>query len=160
MKLVSKMDAGPIYLSQKYIVQNDDNVISLREKLANIGAKMVEDNFQQISEGLITPTSQDESKATYCKMIKKTDGLIDPNELTAKEANQCVKAYLLFPKTKLTIKNKTVIVTKSHIVSKSSDAPITVVFKNNTFLSIDNLIAPSGTKMDGKSFANGYLRQE
>jgi hypothetical protein len=64
---------------------------------------------------------------------------------------------LAFPKTKLPFKNESVIVTKAHVLTgEQIDKEYIVEFKDASYLVIDELIAPSGKRMSGQAFKNGY----
>ena len=77
MKLVEKMDAGPIYLQETTSVASDDTTESLQAKLTPLGARLMADTIQGLKEDLVQGHTQDESAATLAPMIKKADGLID-----------------------------------------------------------------------------------
>ncbi|PAF44573.1 methionyl-tRNA formyltransferase [Helicobacter sp. 11S02629-2] len=65
------------------------NLISLLELFAKEGARMLDEVIDNIDS--ITPIKQDASKATYCKKIAKSDGLVDFND-----ALDIYKRYLAF----------------------------------------------------------------
>ncbi len=78
-KMNSKMDEGDI-VSQEKIKIDDENYESLFKKLANLSSSMILDIIPKIKKGEITLIPQDNSKATYSKIIRKEDGRIDWNE--------------------------------------------------------------------------------
>ena len=77
MKLVEKMDAGPIYLQEAVPLAPDETTGSLQEKLTPIGSRLLLDTIRQLKEGSLTPKEQDDTQATLAPMLKKEDGLID-----------------------------------------------------------------------------------
>ena len=77
MKLVEKMDAGPIYLQESTPVVPDETTGSLQAKLTPIGVRLLLETLRRLKAGSLTPQEQDESGATLAPMIKKEDGLID-----------------------------------------------------------------------------------
>ena len=75
--------------------------------------------------------------------------------MTAVEAERKVRAHLDFPKSKLTLMGQLVIITKAHVSSEQlSDTDIAC--RDGEFLSIDEVIAPSGKRMTSQAFRNGY----
>lgn len=76
MKLVEKMDAGPIYLQEATAVAADDTAGSLQAKLAPIGARLLLETLRGLKEGSLLPQEQ-ESGVTFAPLLKKEDGLID-----------------------------------------------------------------------------------
>ena len=76
MKLVEKMDAGPIYLQEATEVASGETSGSLQAKLTPIGARLLRETLRRLQEGLLMPQEQDESAATFAPILKKDDGLI------------------------------------------------------------------------------------
>ena len=77
MKLVEKMDAGPIYLQEEVTLAPDETTATLQAKLTPVGARLLLDTIRKLKEGLLSPQIQNESDVTFAPMIKKEDGLID-----------------------------------------------------------------------------------
>jgi len=77
MKLVEKMDAGPIYLQEAAPVAPDETTGSLQNKLTPIGARLLLETLSRLKMGSLIPQEQDESAVTCAPIIKKEDGLID-----------------------------------------------------------------------------------
>jgi len=80
MKLVEKMDAGPIYLQASVAVAADETTGSLQAKLTPVGSQLLSETLRQLKEGILQPRQQDESAATFAPILKKEDGLIDWNQ--------------------------------------------------------------------------------
>jgi len=154
MQLNSKMDAGPIYKQTTYKLSGDETSPELYNELATIGAQTLIESLPSIADGSLQPVKQDDNNATYCNLLKKEDSWLKPNEVTATIAECLVRAHLIFPKTKISIIGKDIIITKSH-VSMQQQAPTDILCKDGQYLSIDELIAPSGRKMSAKDFLNG-----
>jgi methionyl-tRNA formyltransferase len=77
MKLVEKMDAGPIYLQEATAVAPDETAGSLQAKLAPIGARLLFETLRRLKVGSLIAEEQDESAVTFAPILKKEDGLID-----------------------------------------------------------------------------------
>jgi methionyl-tRNA formyltransferase len=80
MRLVQKMDAGPIFLQQELPLAPDETTASLQAKLTPVGARLLLETLQGLKEGSLVPRPQDETGVTLAPMIKKEDGLIDWNQ--------------------------------------------------------------------------------
>jgi len=76
IRLVEKMDAGPIFLQQEIAVVPDETTASLEAKLTPVGARLLLETIRRLEEGSATPTPQREEEATYAPMLKKEDGEI------------------------------------------------------------------------------------
>jgi methionyl-tRNA formyltransferase len=113
------------------------------------------DILPNIIDKSLMPKDQDESKATYCTLIKKEDGWLDPSKVSAKQAESLVRAYVGYPKTRIELLGHQVIIMRSH-VSNAKESPLDIECQDQKFLSIDELIGPSGRKMSSKDFLNGY----
>ncbi len=77
MKLVEKMDAGPIYLQDATAVAPDETTGSLQAKLTPIGARLLLETLQRLKAGSLIPLEQDGTGVTFAPLLKKEDGLID-----------------------------------------------------------------------------------
>ncbi len=155
IKLTSSMDAGPIYAQSHYPLNGDETKPELYGQLAEFGADLLKQVLPDILTGSLTPLDQDDARASYTHLLSKQDGQLSPSDLTAAEAEKHVRAYLGYPKTRLSIGSYEIIVTKCH-VAQSGDTVLDVKCKDGTILSIDELIAPSGRLMNKAAFLNGY----
>jgi len=77
IKLDAEMDHGPIIAVEKIKLQDQFSFEQLRDKLAEVGAKLVSKILPAYLAGEITPTEQDHSQATFTKKFTKADGFID-----------------------------------------------------------------------------------
>jgi methionyl-tRNA formyltransferase len=77
MRLVEKMDAGPIYLQEAVSVAPEETTASLQAKLAPVGARLMLETIRMLKEGSLEAKPQDETAATLAPMLKKEDGAID-----------------------------------------------------------------------------------
>ena len=88
-RLVQQMDAGDILLQKELVIQEDDNSETILNKAASQGGKLFLEVLNQIETKTEKPVPQDESQATYCRMLEKEDGKIDwsksAKEIDAKE---------------------------------------------------------------------------
>jgi len=159
MQLSAAMDAGPVYKQVFFSLNDTETAPELEQKLAALGAQELVTILPSIINGSLQPQPQDESIATYCKLLSKDDSVLTPETLTAEQAERRVRAYLAYPKTKVTIAGHLVVVTKAHIrahLSSESATVLDVACSDGRFLSVDELIGPSGRAMDAKAFLNGY----
>jgi methionyl-tRNA formyltransferase len=154
MKLSAEMDAGPVYATKVYELEGTETQPELYQTLASFGANLLLETLPDILEGA-EPEPQNEEEATYCALLHKDDAWIDPLEQTAEKAERLVRAHLTFPKSKIKFQDKDIIVTKAHVVD-TKKTPLDIEFQDGAFLSIDELIAPSGKRMNAAAFLRGY----
>lgn len=109
-KMEYKMDSGPIIASQEVDIGLDEKAPELRECLIKIGGKLLIKILPDFINGKIKETKQNENEATFCKKIKKEDGLIDLNDDPIKNYNK-FRAYAHWPRTFFFQNNKRIIIT-------------------------------------------------
>ncbi|MFZ1250791.1 MAG: methionyl-tRNA formyltransferase [Candidatus Microsaccharimonas sp.] len=189
MQLSAAMDAGPLYV-QKAINLNQyrdtHGVSHLKENLYTslglLGAELLIRSLPGIVSGDIIATEQDESKATYCQMITKQDGVIDwskpaeritlevdayrgwPGSTTAISgiAVRIINGSAVYPVRKESNIPGTVFVDAFQLKQDGSDYPLLYVSAGSnteglqTYYQITRL-QPAGKKeMSARDFINGY----
>ena len=77
MRVVKKMDSGPVCDSIKIPIEKDDTVESLREKMRKASPLILERNLPSIKNGSAKFVEQDESLATYTRKLDKSDAAVD-----------------------------------------------------------------------------------
>jgi len=154
MRLTAGMDTGPVYGQAPLPLAGTETKFDVYSALSSAGAELLFKLLPDIIDGSLQPQQQDDFQATYSTLLTKADGKLDLTNLTAIQAERRVRAYLGFPKTKLIVKNHSVIVTKAHVTTTKS-SPLDLECKE-AYLHIDQLIAPSGRIMDGEAFLRGY----
>lgn len=77
MRTVKELDKGDIIYSEKTEILPQDTAGSLFDKLAKLGAKCLNIAIDLLESGKAVFVKQDDEKATYCKQLKKEDGLIN-----------------------------------------------------------------------------------
>jgi len=155
MQLSSKMDAGPVYAQQTIPVEETDTKFDLYRKASDTSCSLLLRTLPQILNGSLNATPQNDADASYCSLLSKQDGMLDPLTQTAVDAERRVRAYLGFPKSRLTVRQYPIIVTKAHVTTEQK-TPLDVMFSDGNYLSIDELVAPSGKHMDAAAFLRGY----
>lgn len=73
MDIVQELDAGDIILQAKTPIDEMDTLEDLHDRLAIIGSETLLKAVSLIESGVATRTSQDESKVTFVKPIKKEE---------------------------------------------------------------------------------------
>ncbi len=86
------LDAGEIILQQELTLQGNENAGQCLEKLAYIGGELAVKALDLIEQGKAVYKEQDESLATYCKLIKKEQGQLNFSNSAQAEVNK-VRAF-------------------------------------------------------------------
>jgi methionyl-tRNA formyltransferase len=77
MKVVLKMDAGPVIAQKQHQIRSDDDVVSLERSLSQEAAGLLYEGLEAIRSGKYPLSEQDEATVSYCRKLIKNDGLID-----------------------------------------------------------------------------------
>ncbi len=77
MKMSRRLDAGEIILSKKVSIDDEDNALTLTEKLSEIGAGALMEAIGMIKDNKAVYHVQDEGQATYAPMLSKDTGHIN-----------------------------------------------------------------------------------
>ena len=159
MKLSKEMDAGDVYSQEEIELSKTETASDLYKTCGEIGAEMLVRDLPKIISGEIKGQKQDDSQAEYCQLLKKSDALLSQNEQTAEQAEQQIRAFEIFPKSKIKLGEHLIIVKSAKVVSSNPEnSPLTLKFAEGTFLKIERLITPNGNETAAKSFENGYLK--
>lgn len=76
MEMDSRMDHGPILAQKEYSIQAGDTRTLLENRLSDIGYELFKLNIQLLSNGLLHKSDQNNSKATFTRLLTKKDGYI------------------------------------------------------------------------------------
>ncbi|QQG42349.1 MAG: methionyl-tRNA formyltransferase [Candidatus Giovannonibacteria bacterium] len=112
-----KPDAGPILAQKKIPIEPKDTCLNLTGKLAREGAALLIPTIEKQLAGEIAPKKQDDSKATYTKLLKKKDGEIDWSK-PADYIEKMVRAYSPWPGAYTRMKNGRILkIKKAEVVN-------------------------------------------
>ena len=160
------MDDGPLVTAQTIKIDEDDNAITLFEKLSYLSANMIVDTLDDIENGDAKYTVQDESLATKCSMFKPEMGIVDFNK-PAEEIVGLIKGLAVWPNVRITIGGVyfKLYNAKLSTVDGTGFEPGQVVLANNKqglhikcgegVVEITELLPINSKKMTAKSYLNG-----
>ena len=159
MKLSKEMDAGDVYSQEEIELSKTETASDLYKTCGEIGAKMLVRDLPKIISGEIKGLKQDDSQAEYCQLLKKSDALLSQDEQTAEQAEQQIRAFEIFPKSKIKLGEYLIIIKSAKVVSSNPEnSLLTLEFAEGTFLKLERLITPNGKETTAESFENGYLK--
>jgi methionyl-tRNA formyltransferase len=76
MQMVAKMDAGRVYKVAKTSITPQDTLSVLHDRLSAMSPGLLGPTLDGLSRGELPGTLQEESEATYCKKIERSDGFL------------------------------------------------------------------------------------
>ncbi len=132
MKMEEGLDTGDVLLEEQIKIEEDDNFLSLTEKLSNLSAKLfmaaisiLEVNIQSNINSFLTKQISLGREIKYARMINKEDYKIDWGN-NAIEISRKIKG--LYPRANTTFRGKNLKIIKIRILKSSEFA-----YKNNNY---------------------------
>tara|TARA_B110000902_G_scaffold140690_1_gene162472 strand:- start:2574 stop:3518 length:945 start_codon:yes stop_codon:yes gene_type:complete len=167
-----KIDTGEIILQKEIAINSDETVGSLHDKLMLLGAELVKETVDLISEGSITTKKQPELEEKSAPKLNPENTKIDWSDSLDNIYNK-IRGLNPFPAAWTSIKNdKEEITAKIYAIRKeinehhykvgriiTSKKELKVAVKNG-FIIIDEIKVSGKKKMDAKSLLNGYTFSE
>ncbi len=164
MKMDPGLDTGPILATEAMDILPDDTALSLSERIAGAGARLLISTIPGYVDGAILPKSQEEIGVTYAPLIKKEDGLLDFSRPAA-ELERKVRAYHPWPSAFFYLTEMLVKVHKAHTVPLTEAAlpgkrvlyqGMPAIAARDGLLVLDEIQCAGKKAMACKAFLAGY----
>ena len=84
MKIIPKLDAGPIMMKSKIKISHNANYEIISKELSILGAKMIKESLNLIEQNKTQFVEQDEKLASYAEKIIKSEAEINWNDKARK----------------------------------------------------------------------------
>lgn len=169
MLIDKQVDHGPILAQKKAEILPDDTYGSLYKRLSELYPEFLAETLKKYLSGEIKPIPQDDSRATFTKMLSREDGKIDWSK-SAEEIERMVRAYNPWPGTFTEFNGKKLKILRCHPEraerTEGSHTPGQLFIFDKKLaakcgkgtLLLDQ-VQPEGKKsMSGEEFARGYLK--
>lgn len=169
MYMDEHMDTGDIITTREVEIPSDMTTGELHDTLSLIGRDLLKETIPSILNGTNPRTKQDEQSATYAKLIKKEDEIIDFSK-TAEEIYNQIRGLNPYPGATTKLDGKIMKIYKAEIsiydqkedygkiVALSKDK-IEVAVKNGAIIFTE--IKPEGKKqIKVKDYLNGINKEE
>jgi methionyl-tRNA formyltransferase len=121
MRVVEKLDAGPILLTRAIPIDPTDTQASLKLKLADLGAQAAIDAIAGLAGGTIVETPQDEALATYASPVTKDDALIDWRA-DAVRIERMSRAYDPWPIARTSLRGEPLLIFRASVIDREDSA--------------------------------------
>jgi methionyl-tRNA formyltransferase len=92
--MAEECDAGDILLAESTQIGEDEDAVSLHDRLRDMGAALLQKTIRNIET--IKPIQQDHAKATFAPLLRKEDGIIDMTR-PAIEIDRLIRAMTPWP---------------------------------------------------------------
>ena len=153
MKIVKAMDAGDVYAQKTIEISPTDTKFTLAQKLTTLGAF----SLVEILNNPSTPKPQS-GTPTFTEKLTKQMSALRPDTKTATQLDREIRAFLSFPKSKITLMGKSCIILKAHPAT-TRQTPLDLKCSDNNYLIIDELLPENSKKMTALDFLNGHHPQ-
>lgn len=155
MLIEPSLDTGKLITQKSLKIKPSDTTPSLTDRLIKLSNELIVEYIPSYLLGNIKPRRQPHpDRATYSRKLTKSDGVIDWHKPTDQIERE-VRAYSDWPRSYTTFGKHKIIITKAHI-EQTKKTPLHILCGDGAYIAIDELIAPSGKKMDSGSFIRGY----
>ncbi len=153
MSVEKGLDSGPVYKMKSIDLDDKITAGELHDTLMYIGAKLITDVIELISQKKITPVKQDSSKVSYAPMLNKSMSLIDWNN-TCQDINNLIRGLDPWPGSVIRYESKEIkIFSTSFILENHDKKPGTILEVNEQGISIaclDGYLIAREIQMPGK----------
>lgn len=168
MQMNEGLDTGDILQLFACPIAEKDNGGDLHDRLAEIGANAIVEVLNNLENGSLTSTIQDNTLATYAHKLDKKEAIIDWQS-SASNIERLIRAFNPWPVAFTYLNDKTLRVWQALTLTENSELEAGTVIacdKKGIDISCGEGILrllklqPSGSKaMDAASFMNGHAKQ-
>lgn len=149
MKIVPKLDAGPVLMKSKIKITKETNYEDLSNQMSSLGAKLILEAFDLIKNNTAKFISQNDKDATYAKKIEKTESKINW-KLDAKILVAKINALHPNPGSWFEYKGSRIKVIKA-IEVKGKGKPGEIIDENFTIACTENALQVLELQKEGKN---------
>ncbi len=165
MRIDAGLDTGDILLQAEERIRPEDTAVTLAPRLAQTGAELMIATLAGLQGGTITPTPQDNTRATLAPILKREDGLIDFSH-TATDAWNRLRGFQPWPGAFTKFRGKMLhihaaipapeeaVVAPAHFAVEHDR--MLLGFAHGTALEVRELQLEGKKRMSAQDFVNGY----
>lgn len=170
MLIVAALDEGPIFAQGTYHLTPTITTPELTKGLILLSHALLVDALPKYVHGELLARPQTEAanalghspEPTYSRKLTKEDGVIDWHQ-PAEVIERQIRAFIDWPKSRTTLADREVIITKAHVLSAQGQAGQAeirdkqlVVYAGKDALVIEQLKPAGKTEMSAQAFLAGY----
>jgi methionyl-tRNA formyltransferase len=164
MQIDAGLDTGDMLLKGAVAIRPDETAPQLSQRLAPLGADLLITAVRGIEAGTTAREKQENAAATYARLLKKEDGLIDWGRNAAEICNR-LRGFTPWPGAYSSFRGQQVSVIAARALeggnlrhgSLYSDRKrLLVACGENTSLQVDELQLAGKKRMEAGAFLNGY----
>ncbi|MBK5274386.1 MAG: methionyl-tRNA formyltransferase [Desulfuromonadales bacterium] len=158
------LDTGPMLLTQSTPIDENEDIVSLHDRISVMGAELLSVTLDGLAAGTIIPREQDGSRNCYAPMLKKEDGRINWQR-DARSIHNQVRGLAVWPGASTMLDGQVLKVCRARI-GAGSGQPGTVLRADKQgievaclkgSLIIEELQLSGKKRLDAASFLAGYV---
>jgi methionyl-tRNA formyltransferase len=164
MLINAGLDTGDMLLKAETRIGAEETAIELGERLAAVGADLLDETLRQTQAGSIRREPQNDAEATYAPVLRKEDGLIDWTRPAREIFNRC-RGFLPWPGTYTAFRGNLLHIWRSKPANDiDSGVPgsihlrgprVLVACGQGTALELEELQLEGRTRISAEAFRNG-----
>lgn len=167
MRIVAALDEGPILSMGVYEMDGTETTPSLTDYLVHLSAALLRNSLPRYVAGEINVAPQEAAarsmgrpfEPTYSRKLTKDDGILDFTKPAAQLERE-VRAYLEWPRSRMTLAGKDVVITRARVetTEAASDRQVGEIFalpdRTIAIKTVEGLFVIERLKPAGKSEMN------
>lgn len=163
MLMDSGLDTGPMLLRQSTPLDENEDISSLHDRMAEMGADLLIETLNGLKSGTVTPEPQNNDDTCYAAMLKKEDGCINWHK-DARTIHNQVRGLSVWPGAYTGINNQVLRIFRTR-VGNGSGPPGTVLKATKEVLEVaclsgsvfvQELQVAGKKRLDTASFQAGF----
>ncbi|MCK9443518.1 MAG: methionyl-tRNA formyltransferase [Tissierellaceae bacterium] len=131
MEMEEGLDTGDIILKESIPIENEDDSLSIHDKLSELGANLIISALEKISKGDYSKVPQNHLESTYAAKLNKDLGKIDWNKSTIEIVN-LIRGLKPWPSAYFIYNEEIVKVHKGKAISSNLKGKIGEIIKVNS----------------------------
>ena len=165
MRIVRELDAGPVAASERVPISPMDTAREVELSLAEAAIRLLSRTLPPLSAGTLIFQPQDRARATFCRRLHKSDGVLDFNSPAATLAAR-INALSPWPAVSIAINSQPIKFLQAEAVVRDATAePGTVlgadpegllIATGSSILRVRRLQRPGGKILAAQEFLRGF----
>ena len=157
------LDTGDMLLAQKTPLDENEDIVSLHDRMATKGANLLAETLDRLCTGDLVPRPQNNADSCYAPMLKKEDGLINWHA-DARAIHNKVRGLAVWPGAFTTINQQVLKIFRTRIGDGSGEPGTVLHASKGIFevacqtgsLLLHELQLAGKKRLDSASFLAGY----
>lgn len=126
------LDTGDMLLTRKIALDENEDILSLHDRMATMGADLLAETLDSLAAGGVVPQPQNNADSCYAPMLKKEDGIINWHD-DARVIHNLVRGLAVWPGACTTIGDQTLKIYRTRVGDGSGEPGTVLQAAKDTF---------------------------